>query len=100
MSYIPDYRNEIDKLDDIDRSFMLGYRAAIEDGAAFFDNLDIYYEPADDDSGQEEKANFEDWMDMQETEMMCAVVESADYLDGEELVDANMPFKGQEGEER
>ena len=38
--YIPDFRKETDKLNEVDKAYIGGYRHAIEDMLCFFDNID------------------------------------------------------------
>ena len=91
MSYFPDYRHETDKLNEVDRSFITGFRIAVESMKAYFDNLD------DDDRLTVEKEitervkkALEDWMTFEEIEAVCSLFDHADYLgDDVELVDAN-----------
>jgi hypothetical protein len=91
MSYFPDYRKETDKLNEVDKAFINGYRKAIEDVKCCFDNID------DDDLYSFEKEVIEkvkkhlaEWMDTEEIETVCALFNEADYLpEDTELVDAN-----------
>lgn len=91
MSYIPDYRKETGKLNEVDRAYIGGYRQAIEDVKCFFDNSD------DDDALSIEKEitekvkdHLEEWMEIEEIETVCSLFENADYLpDDIDLVDAN-----------
>lgn len=91
MTYIPDYRKETDKLNEVDKAYIGGYRNAIEDVMCFFDNLD------DDDAlsiekevTEKVKANLKEWMQIEETETVCSLFDNADYLpENIELVDAN-----------
>ena len=91
MTYFPDYRKETDKLNDVDRAFIDGYRKAIEDVKCFFDNIDD-----DEDLSivkevtEKVKTSLDVWMDCEEVETVCALFNEADYLpDDIELVDAN-----------
>ena len=92
MSYFPDYRKETDKLNEVDRAYIGGYRHAIEDMKCVFDNLD------DEDALSIEKeiigklkATIETYMECDEVELVCALFNEADYLpDDIELVDANL----------
>ena len=91
MSYFPDYRKETDKLNEVDKAYIGGYRHAIEDMRSVFDNLD------DEDALSIEKeiieklkATIEKYMECDEIELVCALFNEADYLpDDIELVDAN-----------
>ena len=92
MSYFPDYRKETDKLNEVDRAYIGGYRHAIEDMKTVLDNLD------DEDTLSIEKeiieklkATIEKYMECDEIELVCALFNEADYLpDDIELVDANL----------
>lgn len=92
MSYFPDYRKETDKLNEVDRAYIGGYRHAIEDMKTVFDNLD--YE--DTLSIEKEiigklKATIEKYIECDEVALVCALFNEADYLpDDIELVDANL----------
>ncbi len=91
MSYFPDYRHETDKLNEVDRAGITGYRIAVQSALTFFDNLD------DEDMLSIEKeivekikARFEGWMECEEIEFVCSLFDNADYLpDDIELKDAN-----------
>lgn len=91
MSYIPDYRKETDKLNEADRAFVEGYRAAMRNVECAFDNLD------DKDALSIEteiiekvKEDVMDYMECSETEVVCALFDNADYLPEDvELEDAN-----------
>ena len=91
MSYFPDFRNETDKLNEVDQAYIGGYRHAIEDMKCVFDNLD------DEDALSIEKeiigkikTAIEMYMELEEIELVCALFNEADYLpDDIELVDAN-----------
>ncbi len=91
MTYIPDYRKETDKLNEVDKAYIGGYRNAIEDVMCFFDNLD------DDDALSVEKevtekvkTSLKEWMEIEEVETVCSLFDNADYLpENIELVDAN-----------
>ena len=45
MSYFPDYRKETDKLNEVDRAGITGFRIAVE--SAMFDNADYLPEGID-----------------------------------------------------
>ena len=91
MTYIPDYRKETDKLNEVDKAYIGGYRNAIDDVMCFFDNLD------DDDALSVEKevtekvkAHLKEWMEVEEIETVCSLFDNADYLPEDiELADAN-----------
>jgi hypothetical protein len=96
MSYIPDYRKETDKLNDVDRAFINGYRKAIEDVKCFFDNIE------DDRLYTFEKevievvmSELKGWIESSEVETVCALFNEADYLPEDiELEDANKAMFG------
>ena len=94
MSYIPDYRKETDKLNELDRAYIDGYRAAIEDMFCSFDNIN----DEEDLSIVKEitakvKAHLEKWMQFEEKEVVCSLFDNADYLPEDiELIDANENF--------
>lgn len=94
MSYIPDYRHETDKLNDVDKAFINGYREAMEDAIAFFSNLDVYDATEEEENAlSKAEVYMKDWMEMSETEIVCSLIENADYLpDDIELTDANCPI--------
>ena len=91
MSYFPDYRKETDKLNDVDKAFIDGYRKAVEGMKSFFENID------EDDLYTFEKEvialcykELDEWMQADENETVCALFNEADYLPEDiELVDAN-----------
>lgn len=91
MSYIPDYRKETDKLNEVDKAFIGGYRKAIEDVKCFFANIDddeLY--TFEKEVIEKVKAHLEEWMECDEVETVCALFNEADYLPEDvELVDAN-----------
>ena len=98
MSYFPDYRKETDKLNEVDKAYIGGYRNAIEDVLSFFDDLE------DDDEAlsivkeivAKVKANLEEWMECEEVMLVCALFDNADYLPEDiELKDANQDDKSQ-----
>lgn len=92
--YIPDYRKETDKLNEKDRAYINGYRAAMEEVDTFFGNLDVY--DLDDEkmtTPEEVKEAMRDWLRMGEKEVVLSLFERAEYLpDDIELVDAAKPF--------
>jgi hypothetical protein len=91
MSYFPDYRKETDKLNEVDKAFIDGYRKAVEGIKSFFENID------DDNLYSFEKEvialvekELDEWMQADENETVCALFNEADYLSEDiELVDAN-----------
>ena len=91
MSYFPDYRKETDKLNEVDKAFINGYRKAIEDVICCFDNIDddeLY--SFEKEVIEKVKAHLEDWMEASEIETVCALFNEADYLPEDiELEDAN-----------
>lgn len=90
MSYIPDYRKETDKLNDVDRAYIGGYRSAIDDMLCFFDNLDDFDLSIEKEITARLRERLEEWMQVEETEVVCSLFDNADYLpDDIELVDAN-----------
>ena len=92
MSYFPDYRKETDKLNEVDRAGITGFRIAVESAMCFFDNL------ADEDGlsieneiAERLKARLGEWLEIEEIEFVCSLFDNADYLpDDIELVDANL----------
>ena len=95
MSYIPDYRKETDKLNEVDRAAITGFRIAVENAMCFFDNT------LDDDEElsivkeitEKIKASLEEWMECEEKMLVCSLFDNADYLPEDiELVDANNGF--------
>lgn len=95
MSYFPDYRKETDKLNEVDKAFITGFRVAVENMKCFFDNLD------DDEMLSIEKEvtervkdNLEGWMESEEIEAVCSLFDHAEYLpDDIDLEDANNPVR-------
>ena len=89
MSYIPDYRKETDKLNDVDKALVAGFRVAVADMMSFFDNLDdedLY--TFEKEVVEKLKENLKEWIE--EIEKVCSLFDNADYLPEEtELVDAN-----------
>ena len=92
MSYIPDSRKETDKLNEVDRAGIAGYRMAMADVATFFDNFDDEDELSIVKEIREKiKAALEEWLDGEEQMFVCSLFDGADYLpDDIELVDANL----------
>ena len=94
MSYFPDYRKETDKLNEVDRAAITGFRIAFEVASNLIDqiieesNLSIERELA-----EIWKARFEEWAECEEKEFVCSLFDNADYLpDDIELEDANKGF--------
>jgi hypothetical protein len=88
--YLPDYRKETDKLNDVDNAAITGFRIAVKSATCLFDDI------ADDDDAlsiEKEiagkiKARLEEWMEFEEIEFVCSLFDNADYLpDDIELVD-------------
>lgn len=90
MSYFPDYRKETDKLSEVDRSFITGFRIAVESMKAFFDNIDDDKLSIEKEITERVKDELEGWMETEEIEAVCSLFDHADYLGEDvELVDAN-----------
>ena len=88
--YLPDYRKETDKLNEVDKAAITGFRIAVESAMCLFDDI------ADDEDAlsiekeiaEKIKARFEEWMEFEEIEFVCSLFDNADYLpDDIELVD-------------
>ena len=88
--YLPDYRKETDKLNEVDNAAITGFRIAVKSAMCLFDDIDD-----DDDALSIEKeiaakikASFEEWMEFEEIEFVCSLFDNADYLpDDIKLVD-------------
>lgn len=90
MSYIPDYRNETDKLNETDKAYINGYRSAVNDVLCFFDNLPSDMLSIEEEIAERIKERIEGWMEIEEIEVVCSLFDNADYLpDDIELNDAN-----------
>lgn len=91
MSYFPDYRKETDKLNDVDKAFINGYRKAVEGVKSFFENLDEdYLYTFEKEVIEALFSQLDEWMQADENETVCALFDEADYLPEDiELVDAN-----------
>ena len=91
MSYIPDYRHETDKLNEVDKAAVTGFRFAVECALCLFDNLDDENPLSIEKEIYERvKARLVEWLECEETEFVCSLFDGADYLpDDVELVDAN-----------
>ena len=91
MSYFPDYRKEMDKLNDVDKAFIDGYRKAVEGLKSFFENLDEeHLYTFEKEVIEALSSKLDEWMQADENETVCALFDEADYLSEDiELVDAN-----------
>ena len=93
MSYFPDYRKETDKLNEVDKAAITGFRIAFENVMSFFDNHldDDEMISIEKEIGERLKARLEEWMEVEEIEFVCHLFDNADYLpEDTELVDANL----------
>lgn len=90
MSYIPDYRKETSKLNEVDRAGIAGYRMAVDDIKSFFDDLeDENALSIEREITERLKARLEERMECDEKEFVCSLFDNADYLpDNIELVDS------------
>ena len=79
MSYIPDYRNETDKLNAEDQLYIQGYRQAVSDMQNFFDSRDEDYAMVDE-VVESVKSELSEYMAVSEIELVCAIFDEADYL--------------------
>lgn len=98
MTYIPDFRNEVDKLEGNDRAYVEGFRYAMEQVKGFFDNLDLYNIEMYSEMCECSKASLEqtkesitDWMEREEINLVCSIFEDSKY-DGIELKDGAEPL--------
>lgn len=90
MTYIPDYRKETDKLNDVDKAIINGYRIAIDDMLSFFDNIDEDELSIVKEITEKVKVHLKEWMDGEERMLVCSVFDNAEYLpDDIDLVDAD-----------
>ena len=91
MSYFPDYRKETDKLNEVDKAAITGFRIAVESALCLFDNLDDESPLSIEKEIYERvKARLEERLECEEIEFVCSLFDHADYLpEGTELVDAN-----------
>ena len=91
MSYFPDYRKETDKLNEIDKAAITGFRIAVESALCLFDNLDDENPLSiEKEIYAKVKARLEEWLECEEIEFVCSLFDHADYLpENVELVDAN-----------
>ena len=90
MSYFPDYRKETDKLNEVDRAGITGFRIAVESAMSFFDDEIAYDEDLSivKEITERLKARLEEWLESEEIEFVCSLFDNADY-ENIELVDAN-----------
>ena len=91
MSYFPDYRKETDKLNEVDKAAITGFRIAVESALTLFDNLDDENPLGIEKEIHERvKARLAEWLECEEIEFVCSLFDNADYLPEDiELVDAN-----------
>lgn len=87
MSYIPDYRNDIDKLNGYDREYMEGYIQGIEDAKSSLSDALENLDTENDELVEE----FEALCECSEIETMCCLAEKVEYEDIE-FKDANGPL--------
>lgn len=94
MSYIPDYRHETDKFDDLDKEYIAGYRAALQDVQNALANLE--------DEGVEKDCFAEcltEELEMREINLVCAMFDQDKY-EFVEITDGNPPlYTGTKGAE-
>ena len=89
--YLPDYRKETDKLNEVDNAAITGFRIAVESAMCLFDDLEDDEDALsiEKEVAQKIKARLEEWMEFEEIEFVCSLFDNADYLpDNIELVDA------------
>ena len=91
MSYIPDYRKETDKLNEVDKAIVNAFRAAVGDMMCFFDNIDDEEAlSVEKEVTEKVKVALKEWMDGEEMMLICSLFDEADYLPEDiELEDAN-----------
>ena len=91
MSYFPDYRKETDKLNEVDKAAITGFRIAKESVLNLFDNLyDENPLSIEKEIYDRAKARLEELLECEEIEFVCSLFDNADYLPEDiELVDAN-----------
>lgn len=91
MSHFPDYRKETDKLNEVDRAAITGFRIAVESAMCLFDNLDDEEALSiEKEIAEKIKARLGEWLECEEIEFVCSLFDNADYLpDDIDLVDAN-----------
>lgn len=94
MSYFPDYRKETDKLNEVDRAGIAGFRIAVESAMRLFDNLDDMSLCIEKEIIGRIKPRLEEWLECEEIEFVCSLFDNADYLPEDiELIDANINRK-------
>ena len=89
MTYFPDYRDETDKLNDLDKNYIEGFRFAASVARDFFESeVDEAKTGFEKSFFEEQKVRFDEWMEAEEVETVCAVFDNADYIpEDEELKD-------------
>lgn len=93
MSYIPDYRHETDKLNEVDRAGVAGYRLAKEEVESFFDNLDDNALSIEKEIREKIKRELMERLEAEEQMFVCSLFDNADYLPEDiDLKDASNPF--------
>lgn len=90
MSYFPDYRKETDKLNEVDKAGITGFRIAVESALSFFDNLDDDMLSIEKEIVERLKDRLKEWMTIEEIEFVCSLFDDEAY-DDVELTDANEP---------
>lgn len=91
MSYFPDYRKETDKLNEVDKASVTGFRIAAEVASNCLDEF-IKEMPLTvaKEVGAMLKARLEEWLECEEISFVYSLFDNADYLpEDTELVDAN-----------
>lgn len=92
--YLPDYRKETDKLNDVDNAAITGFRLAVKSAMCLFDDLDEDALSIEKEITEKLKARFAEWMECEEIEFVCSLFDNADYLpEDTELVDANKVYE-------
>ena len=93
MSYFPDYRKETDKLNEVDKAGITGFRMAVEAMKNYIDSM------LDEDRLSIEveiigrvKAELEESMTFEEIEFVCSLFDNEEY-DDIELFDANSIYE-------
>jgi hypothetical protein len=88
--YLPDYRKETDKLNDVDNAAITGFIIAVKSAMCLFDDIDDDEDALsiEKEIAEKIKARFEEWMEFEEIEFVCSLFDNADYLpDDIQLVD-------------